>query len=176
MGAKAVLGGSTILITKEEIQNRVKQLAQQINFDYRGEEVVLIGILKGSFLFLSDLVKHLDLDILIDFVRAKSYEGEDSSGSVKISQQLSTNIRGKHVLIVEDILDTGLTLSNISVYLSIYDPLSVKIAVLLDKPSRRRAQIKADYVGFQVRNMFVYGYGLDYREKYRNLEDIHVLE
>lgn len=142
MATKPVLGGNAILISKEEIQSRVKELAQQINFDYKGKEVV----------------------------------GEDSTGSVMLKHEISTNIKGKHVLIVEDILDTGLTLSNVSIYLSVYDPLSVKIAVLLDKPARRRIQIKPDYVGFKIENRFVYGYGLDYKQRFRNLPEVRMLE
>ncbi len=165
-----------ILITKDEIQTRTKQLAQQINFDYKRREVVIVGILKGSFMFMGDLLKHLTFDVVVDFIQAESYEGEDSTGNVVLKHELTTNIKGKHVLIIEDILDTGQTLSNISVYLSVYDPLSVKIVVLLDKPSRRIAQIKADYTGFKIENKFVYGYGLDYKQKYRNLPDIHTLE
>lgn len=168
--------GGMVLITKDQIQQRVKELAQQINFDYRNKELVVIGVLKGAYAFLADLVKELKSDISIDFVQIQSYEGTESSGNIELKKEITINIHRKHVLIVEDILDTGMTLSNLLVYLSVLDPLSVKIAVLLDKPARRQVAIKADYVGFKIQNKFVYGYGLDYKEKFRNLQEIRVLE
>jgi len=166
-----------VLLTNCELQSRVKELAQQINFDYRDKgEIVVIGVLKGAFMFFSDLVKHLTIDIVVDFIQVESYEGTESTGNVELRHQPTVNIRGKHVLLVEDILDTGITLSNVFVFLSLHDPASVRVVVLLDKPARRQAQVKADYTGFKIENRFVYGYGLDYKQRFRHLSEVRTIK
>jgi len=168
---------SEILFTKEALEEKVKELAARLTDIYKGKDLVVIGLLKGSFVFLSDLVRYMDVDMNIEFMVASSYRGSTvSSGEVRISLDLRTDIKGKDVLIVEDILDTGNTLYFIRKLLLDRGPSSVKICALLDKPSRRTVDIKADYVGFTVENKFIIGYGLDYAERYRNLPYIGVLK
>lgn len=166
-----------ILFTEEQIQAKVKELAEKIKHDYRDKNPVLVGVLNGAFVFLADLMRHLDLTCTVDFVSWSSY-GKDtsSSGIFRIMKDLETNVESKHVLIVEDIIDTGLTLHYLLDTVRARRPASVKVVALLDKPSRRRIEAKADYLGFQIPDAFVVGYGLDFAQRYRNLPFIAVLK
>lgn len=167
----------TILITEEEILKRAKEIGQQITKDYEGEEVLFIGILKGAVLWLSDVIKNVELDTKIDFMAVSSYGAETkSSGVVRIIKDLDTGIEDKNVIIVEDIIDSGITLNYLKGYLQGRMPKSLKICTLLDKPGGRRTDIKGDYVGFEVEDIFIVGYGLDYDQKYRNLPYISYLK
>lgn len=160
-------------ITAKEIENICHRLGKAIEKDYQGKDLVLIVILKGSILFAADLVRHVDLKMKIDFVRLSSYAGQTkSSGVVRIVKDVSTSIQGKHVLVVEDILDTGHTLSFFKKHLQAFNPASIKLCTLLDKPSRRLVPLEADYVGKTIEDRFVVGYGLDFDEKCRNYPDI----
>ena len=166
-----------ILFSEEVIRNRVKALGEQISRDYAGKEIVCIGVLKGCFVFMADLVRELDLDCSIDFMAVSSYgSGTVTTGAVKIGKDISANIEDRDVLIIEDILDSGVTLSYLREFLMQRKPASIKICTLFDKPARRRADIKADYVGLVCPDEFIVGYGLDYDEKYRNLPYIGVLK
>lgn len=166
-----------IMFTEAEIKDRVRAMAAEIQRDYAGKTPLFVSILKGSFIFMADLIRELDLDCTIDFMIVSSYGTKSrSTGAVKIIKDLDVDIEGKHLLIVEDILDSGLTLSYIKGILETKRPASLKICALLDKPSRRTAEIKADYSGFVIPDEFIVGYGLDYAEKYRNLPDIGVLD
>ena len=167
----------TTLITEEEILKRAKEIGQQITKDYEGEEVLFIGILKGAVLWLSDVIKNVELDTKIDFMAVSSYGAETkSSGVVRIIKDLDTCIEDKNVIIVEDIIDSGITLNYLKGYLQGRMPKSLKICTLLDKPGGRRTDIKGDYVGFEVEDIFIVGYGLDYDQKYRNLPYISYLK
>ncbi len=171
--ATTIQQGLEVLYTRQQIAERVNELGAQITRDLNGEKVVLIGVLKGAALFLSDLARALDVDATFDFVAVSSYgNGQRSSGAVKLIKDLDDPIEGKNVLVVEDILDTGLTLSYLRNFFQRQNPKSLRIATLLDKPSRRLEKIEADYVGFSIPNLFVIGYGMDYAERYRNLPDI----
>lgn len=166
-----------ILITKEQIEKRVKEIGAEITRDYEGENVLMVGILRGAVVFFSELVKNVDLDVRFDFMVVSSYgSGSTSSGEVRIIKDISQPIEGKNVLIIEDIIDTGHTLKNLKKLLLTRNPKSLKIVSLLDKPSRRQVEMEGDYIGFEVPNEFVVGYGLDYDEKYRNLPEIGVLK
>ncbi len=166
-----------ILITKEEIAKRVKEMGEEITRDFKGEDILMVGILRGAVVFFSELVKNVDLDVRFDFMVVSSYgSGSVSSGEVRIIKDISQPIEGKNVLIVEDIIDTGHTLKNLKKLLLTRNPKSLKIVSLLDKPSRRQVEMEGDYIGFEVPNEFVVGYGLDYDEKYRNLPEIGVLK
>ena len=166
-----------VLLSEQQIKEINKKLAEQINRDYKGKKLLLVSVLKGAVVFLSDLMREIDLPCTIDFMIVSSYgSGIKTSGVVKIIKDLDTNLEGFDVLIVEDILDSGLTLSYIVDILKRRNPSSVKICTFLDKPERRAADIKADYVGAQVPDEFVVGYGLDYDEKYRNLPFVGVLK
>lgn len=166
-----------ILYTEEQVKERVNELAKQIEADYKGKTPLLVSILKGSFIFMADLVRSLDIDCTIDFMIVSSYGTKSkSTGAVKILKDLDIDIEGKHILLVEDILDSGLTLSYIKRILETKKPASVRICTLLDKPSRRTAAITADYTGFTIPDEFVVGYGLDYAERYRNFPSIGVLD
>lgn len=168
---------SEILIGTEELRKRVRELGAILTEEYRGKDLIAIGLLKGSFVFMSDLVRAMDMDLNVDFMVVSSYGAStESSGNIKINMDLKADLSGKHVLIVEDILDTGATLYFIRDLIRLRGPESVKICTLLDKPSRRRADITADFKGFTVENKFIVGYGLDYAEKYRNLPYIAVLK
>ena len=165
--------GLEILYTRQQIAERVVELGAQITRDLNGEKLVMVGVLKGAAPFLSDLARALDVDATFDFVAVSSYgNGQRSSGAVKLIKDLDDPIEGKNVLVVEDILDTGLTLSYLRNFFLRQNPKSLRIATLLDKPSRRLEKIEADYVGFSIPNLFVIGYGMDYAERYRNLPDI----
>ena len=164
-------------ISKEEIEKLCLNLGKQIEKDYQGKELVVICVLKGSILFTADLVRHINLPLKIDFVRLSSYgNATESSGRVRIIKDLTFDISGKDVLVVEDILDTGTTLSFFKKHLEALHPRSVKLCTLLDKPSRRKVAIEADYVGRKIDDFFVVGYGLDYQEKCRNYPDILVVQ
>lgn len=166
-----------ILFSEEVIRSRVKALGEQISRDYAGKEIVCIGVLKGCFVFMADLVRELDLDCSIDFMAVSSYgSGTVTTGAVKIGKDISANIEDRDVLIIEDILDSGVTLSYLREFLMQRKPASIKICTLFDKPARRKADIKADYVGLVCPDEFIVGYGLDYDEKYRNLPYIGVLK
>lgn len=166
-----------ILLPEEELKARVRQLGEEISRDYAGREPVLVAILRGSYVFMADLSRSLDILCRVDFMSVSSYgAGTTSSGQVNIVKDLSDSIEGRDVLVVEDILDTGNTLHYLFQVLQARHPASLKLAVLLDKPSRRTKPISADYVGFTVPDEFVVGYGLDYDELYRNLPYIGVLK
>ena len=166
-----------VLITEDQIQAKVKELAERISRDYRDKNPVLVAVLNGAFVFLADLVRNLDLPCTIDFVSWSSY-GKDtsSSGVFRIMKDLESNVESKHVLIVEDIIDTGLTLHYLLDNIRARKPASVRVAALLDKPSRRKIEAKADYLGFQIPDAFVVGYGLDFAQSYRNLPFIGILK
>lgn len=167
---------SKVLVKREDIQAAVKQLGQQITADYQGTEPVVIGILKGAVVFYSDLIREIDLPLRTDFMAVSSYgSATKSTGVVKVLKDLDRDITGQHVLIVEDIVDSGMTLSYLKKMLADRGAASIKIVTLLDKPARRRVELKADYYCFIIPDEFVVGYGLDYDEKYRNLPDIGVL-
>lgn len=166
-----------VLITEDEIKARVAQLGRQISADYAGRSPIFVGVLKGCFVFMADLLREIDLYCDMDFMAVSSYgNGTTTTGAVKINKDLGRDIEGKDVIIVEDILDSGVTLSYLKSYLQNRRPASIKIVTLLDKPSRRRADLYADYFGFTVPDEFVVGYGLDYAELYRNLPYIGVLK
>lgn len=166
-----------VLIKEDEIQAKIKELGATITADYEGKEVLFLGILKGCYVFMADLLRSVDLHCDMDFMAVSSYgAGTATTGAVKITKDLSKDIAGKHVIIVEDILDSGVTLSYLKGYLLYRQPASIKIVTLLDKPARRKADIKCDYFGFIVPDEFVVGYGLDYAEYYRNLPYIGVLK
>lgn len=166
-----------VLLSEEEIKNKVQELGKVITEEYRGKNLLLVTVLKGAVVFLADLMRAIDTPAEIDFMVVSSYgSGVKSSGVVKIVKDLDVPLKDRHILIVEDILDSGLTLSYIKGILQDRGPASIRIVTLLDKPARRKADIKADYVGFEVPDDFVIGYGLDYDEKYRNLPYIGVLK
>jgi hypoxanthine phosphoribosyltransferase len=165
-----------ILLTEEQIQARVAELGVQLTADYEGRDPVLISVLKGSIVFLADLVRSMDLALSIDIMEVSSYgAATESSGQVRILKDLSNPIEGRHVIVVEDIIDTGLTLNYLLRYLREKGPASLTICCLLDKPARRLTEIPIDYVGFTIPDRFVVGYGLDYGERYRNLAYVGVL-
>ncbi len=165
-----------ILFSEKTIQGRVKTLAQRISSDYEGEEPLFIGILNGVIFFFADLMREISLPLTMDFLRAASYGSRmDSSGEVRITKDVEVPVRGRHLILVEDIVDTGLTLSHITRKMRAEKPESLKICALIDKTERRQEKISIDYCGFQVEAGFIVGYGLDYRNKYRNLRDIYVI-
>ena len=166
-----------ILFSQEQLQARVRELGAQITRDYAGKEVAVAAILRGSYVFMADLTRAIELPITVDFMSVSSYgSGTSSSGQVEIKKDLSDPIEGKELLIVEDILDSGNTLYYLSDVLRARKPASIRICTLLDKPDRRAKPIRADYVGFAIPDAFVVGYGLDYDEKYRNLPYIGILK
>ena len=166
-----------MLVASEEIGEKVRELGERISEDYRDEEILLLGILRGAVVFLSDLMRCLELPCEIDFMEVSSYGVETtSSGVVRILKDLEEDITGRHVLIIEDIIDTGLTLSYLRRTLLARKPASLEICALLSKPSRRQADLEVRYLGFDVPDEFVVGYGIDYAGAYRNLPDIHALD
>ena len=166
-----------ILFSRDAIQKRVRELAGQISKDYEGRELIMIGVLKGAFIFMADLIREISIPCRIDFTRLASYgAGSDSSGKVVMTKDIETSIKGRDILIVEDILDTGLTLQYLVEWLKERNPQSLKICVLLDKRKRRKVSFEADYVGFTIDDGFVVGYGLDFNEKYRFSPDIYVIK
>ena len=165
-----------VLISGEQIDKRVKELADKISEDYKGRTPILVGILRGSVLFFSNLVKNLSIDCNLDFMCLASYSGTESSGQVRFVLDMREDVKGRDVIIVEDIVDTGITGQYLLDLLKTRNPASVEICSLLDKPSNRQLEIKPKYVGFEIENEFVIGYGLDYNELYRNLPYIGVFD
>ena len=166
-----------VLFSEEQLKARVAEIARQIEADYAGKEIMLISVLRGSFIFMADLCRAIHLPCTLDFMSVSSYgKSTTSSGQVQITKDLSEDISGLHVIVVEDILDSGNTLSYLLKILENRHPASIRLCTLLDKPSRRIADIQADYIGFEIENLFVIGYGLDYDPKYRNLPYISYLE
>ena len=166
-----------ILIPEADIKARVRELGAEISHDYAGKAVTLICILNGASVFFADLVRELDLDVRFEFMSVSSYgSGTVTSGEVKILKDVNYPIEGKNVIIVEDIIDSGCTLSYLKRLLEQRNPASIRVCTILDKPSRRKVEFKGDYVGFEIPDEFVIGYGLDYDGKYRNLKDVCVLE
>jgi len=165
------------LFPAEEIERQVKRLGKEINRDYQGREVILVGILKGSFLFIADLCRELEGPLTVDFMRLASYGSEtQSSGIIELRKDLEVSIKDKHVLVVEDIIDSGLTLQSLLHRLQERQPASLKVAALIDKRARREVSLEADYVGITMDDGFIVGYGLDYDERYRNLPGIYLAE
>ena len=165
-----------VLIRHAAIQKRVREVARQITRDFKGERIHLVGVLKGACIFLSDLVREIALDTSIDFIAVSSYgKGKESSGQVRLLKDLDSSIAGLNVILVEDILDTGLTVSYLLSVLRQRRPRVLRVAALLDKPSRRLKDVNGDYVGFSIPDQFVVGYGLDYAERFRNLKNVCVL-
>jgi hypoxanthine phosphoribosyltransferase len=164
-----------LLYSAEAIAQRVAELGAQISADYGDRPLVLIGVLKGSFMFMADLIRHIRCPVRIEFIGTKSYAGTSSSGEVQLTKDLDKPIEGEDVLLVEDIVDTGLTLNYLRQMLAQRGPASLRIVALLDKPARRRIEVRANYVGFLIEDRFVVGYGLDFEQKYRNLQDVCVL-
>lgn len=170
------MGEINILINKTKLEKRIEELAKQIEKEHEGKEIVLIGILKGSVMFMSELAKNIKGDVELDFMDVSSYEGTESTGKVKINKDIRNSIQGKDVIIVEDIIDTGRTLTYVLEHLKQKGANSIKIATMLSKPSRRVMELNVDYIGFSIEDKFVLGYGLDYNEKYRNLPYIGYIE
>jgi len=165
-----------VLIGSEEIKKKVRELGARISKDYEGKDLLLVGVLTGGFVFMADLMREITIPVDTDFISVSSYGNSTrTSGVVRIIKDINTNITDKHILIVEDIVDTGLTLKHLTKLLKTRNPLSVRICTILDKPSRRKANIKIDYEGIVIPDKFVVGYGLDYGGKYRNLPDICTL-
>jgi hypoxanthine phosphoribosyltransferase len=174
--AKEVPEKLKVLIRRTAIHKRVREVAHEITKDFKGERVHLIGVLKGACFFLSDLAREISLETSFDFIAVSSYgRGKETSGQVRVLKDLDSSIEGLNVIVVEDILDTGITLNYLLSVLQQRKPKSLSVAALLDKPSRRLKEVKAKYVGFAIPNEFVVGYGLDYAERYRNLKDVCVL-
>lgn len=166
-----------ILFSEEEIARRVDELAQQINRDYAGQEVMLVSVLRGSFIFMADIFRRLKLKCTVDFMSVSSYgSGTSSSGQVQITKDLSSDISGQHIIVIEDILDSGNTLSYLLKVLQQRQPASLRLCTLLDKPERRVKPVEVHYTGFSIPDAFVVGYGLDYDEHYRNLPYIGILK
>lgn len=162
-----------VLISRQQIEEAVARLGQEITRDFAGESVILLGVLKGACLFLSDLARQIELDATFDFIAVRSYgTRKESAGEVQLIKDVTTPLEDKNVILVEDILDTGLTFTFLRKLLLARKPRTLKFAALLDKPSRRQMPVEADYVGFKIPDKFVVGYGLDYAERFRNLPDI----
>lgn len=165
-----------ILINETKLEKRINELAKEIEKEYKGKDIVLVGILKGSVMFMSQLAKRINGNVELDFMDVSSYEGTESTGNISINKDIRNSIEGKDVIIVEDIIDTGKTLTHILEYLKQKNPNTIKIATMLSKPSRRVMELNVDYIGFAIEDIFVIGYGLDYNEKYRNLPYIGYIE
>src|SRR5438270_2226355 len=175
-----------VLISRDQITKRVAEMGAEITRDFAGQTVILVGVLKGAAIFLADLARQIQLDATFDFIGVSSYgnrpspsqelqTGWDSTGEVRLTKDVDQSLKGKNIILVEDILDTGLTMTYLKKMLMARQPKSLKVAALLDKPSRRKLPLEGDYVGFKIPDEFVVGYGLDYAEKYRNLADICVV-
>ena len=170
-------GVGEVLITADELQARIRELGREVTDDYAGREVLLVGVLKGAVFFMADLMRHLKVPCEIDFMAISSYgDSTDSSGVVRILKDLDINIESRHVLVVEDIIDSGLTLSYLMRNLEAREPATLEVCALLTKPERREIEVPVRYVGFQIPNRFVIGYGLDFAERYRNLPYVGVLD
>lgn len=165
-----------VLITEEELREKVSALGERISRDFKGKDPLFVGVLKGCYIFMADLLRHVDIHCAMDFMAVSSYSGTTSTGAVKINKDLSEDIAGRHVIIVEDILDSGVTLNYLKQFLEQRGPASIHIVTLMDKPARRKAPVYADYSCFEIPDAFVVGYGLDYNERYRNLPYIGVLK
>ena len=165
-----------ILISTDEIEAAVAKVGAQISRDYQDKDPIFIGVLKGCFIFMADLMRHVTISCSMDFMAVSSYSGTTSTGAVRINKDLSESIEGRHLILVEDILDSGVTLNYLKNYLLVRKPASIAVATLMDKPARRKADIYADYSCFEIPDAFVVGYGLDYNERYRNLPYIGVLK
>lgn len=165
-----------ILLKHEEIVEISKQMAEKITKNYANSNLVMVCVLKGACPFHSELIKHINLDMLVDYIQVKSYDGRETSGNIEIKKDLDYDISGKDVIVVEDIVDTGLTLTHLKKELEKRNPKSLAFATLLNKPSRRKVDFSPDYVGKTIDNLFVYGFGLDLDEKCRNLKDIYVVD
>jgi hypoxanthine phosphoribosyltransferase len=166
-----------ILVQPDDLSRRVRQLGEQISADYAGRDLLLVGVLKGAVFFLSDLMRHIRIPCEVDFMAVASYgSATDSSGVVRILKDLDAAIEGRHVLIVEDIIDSGLTLQYLLRNLGARDPATIEVCALLTKPERRKVELEPRYVGFEIPNRFVVGYGLDHGERYRNLPYVAVLQ
>lgn len=166
-----------IMLTAEQIEERVKELAAEISRDYKGKKPLLVGVLKGAVIFLSDLIRYLDIPVELDFMAVSSYGADTaSSGVVRIQKDLEQSIKGKDVIVVEDIIDTGLTLNYLFKNLSERQPETLKVVTLLDKPDRRKVEFNSDYCGFKIPDKFVIGYGLDYANDFRYLADLCILK
>ena len=166
-----------VMLSQGEIENKVTELAKQIEKDYEGQDLLLVGILKGASVFVADLMRKINLNVNIDFMSVSSYgSGTVSSGTVKILKDLYVDIKDKNVLIVEDIIDSGITLRNLYDTLMTREPRSLKLCTLLNKPARKKVDVNVDYVGFVIEDKFIVGYGIDYDEKYRNLPYIAIVE
>jgi hypoxanthine phosphoribosyltransferase len=175
-----------ILVSREQIAERVAAIAAEITRDFSGQPIIFVGVLKGAAIFLSDLIREVELDAAFDFIGVSSYgnrptpaqelaTGWDSTGEVRLTRDVDQSLAGRNVILVEDILDTGLTLTFLKNILQARNPKSLRVATLLDKPSRRKQPVEADYAGFAIPDEFVVGYGMDYAERYRNLPDIRVV-
>lgn len=165
-----------ILISEEELRKAVTEVGERISKDFEGMDPIFIGVLKGSFIFMADLMRSVNTKCSVDFMAVSSYSGTSSTGAVKITKDLNEDIEGRHIIIVEDILDSGVTLKYLTNYLQVRKPASISIVTLMDKPARRKTDVFADYSCFEVPDAFVVGYGLDYNERYRNLPYIGVLK
>ena len=165
-----------VLLSEEDIHKKVSEVGRQISRDFEGKNPVFVGVLKGCFIFMADLMREVSIPCSMDFMAVSSYSGTSSTGAVKINKDLSEDIVDRHLILVEDILDSGVTLNYLKQYLRVRRPASIHIATLLDKPARRKADIQPDYSCFQVPDAFVVGYGLDYNERYRNLPYIGILK
>lgn len=167
----------SVLITEEELQQKVKEIGLQMREDFQDESIVFIVVLKGAFVFAADLIRELKGKVTVDFVVASSYGNQtETTGKVRLLKDIDINITDKHVVIVEDIIDSGLTLSFLREHFKLHQPRSMKICTLLDKPERRKVDLKADYVGFVIPDQFIVGYGIDYAESYRNLPFISTMK
>ncbi len=166
----------SVLISAEEIERNVAAVGAQISKDFEGKDPIFVGVLKGCFIFMADLMRHVTINCSMDFMAVSSYSGTTSTGAVKINKDLNQDIAGKDVILVEDILDSGVTLNYLKTYLEVRKPASIHVVALMDKPARRKADIYADYSCFEVPDAFVVGYGLDYNERYRNLPYIGILK
>ena len=165
-----------VLISADEIQRHVAKIGARISEDFEGKDPIFVGVLKGCFIFMADLMRYVTISCSMDFMAVSSYKGTTSTGAVNINKDLSQDIGGRHPILVEDILDSGVTLNYLKNYLMVRRPASITIATLMDKPARRKAEIFADYSCFEIPDAFVVGYGLDYNERYRNLPYIGVLK
>ncbi|KUP25404.1 hypoxanthine phosphoribosyltransferase [Paenibacillus sp. DMB5] len=166
-----------VLVSKAELESKVRELGAAISRDYEGKELVLIGILKGAAVFMSDLMREITFPVAVDYMSVSSYgSSATTSGVITIKQDIDTDIRGKHVLLVEDLIDTGLTLQHLKQLFALREAASVRICTILSKPSRRLADIPIDYSGIDIPDEFVVGYGLDYAEQYRNLPEVWIVE
>ena len=176
MAVSAAMPNLELLLDADKVQARVRELAAQISADYRGRTPHLIGVLKGAWVFMADLIRHLSIEVTVDFLGIQSYNSSTlSQGEVKITKDLDVSIAGRDVLVIEDILDTGHTYHYLEGVLSAHAPKSLKLVVLLNKASRRIIPVRPDYVGFEIPDVFVVGYGLDYDQKYRHLPDVRFI-